>query len=162
MPVQQAVLAVEWLAGPIPPAKARPDPGDGSRPALARREGAFTQPWLTACDDAAAQVTGENFYHQKPQRMHPLPDDKMRSIGRSTICAAITGAPDRVTVSGSGGCISRSFRSRSPAAITRAGARHLKLKPARSSEASYTRRTAGDQETRVPGHQGRVRRGSSC
>jgi NAD(P)-dependent dehydrogenase (short-subunit alcohol dehydrogenase family) len=35
-------------------------------------KGAFTQAWLAISDDAAARVTGKNFYHQKPTRMNPI------------------------------------------------------------------------------------------
>jgi NAD(P)-dependent dehydrogenase (short-subunit alcohol dehydrogenase family) len=33
--------------------------------------GALTQAWLAVSDDAAVRVTGQNFYHQKPESMHP-------------------------------------------------------------------------------------------
>ncbi|XAH26033.1 SDR family NAD(P)-dependent oxidoreductase [Xylophilus sp. GW821-FHT01B05] len=39
-------------------------------------EGAVTQAWLASSNDSAALVTGQNFYHKKPQRMLPVARDK--------------------------------------------------------------------------------------
>jgi NAD(P)-dependent dehydrogenase (short-subunit alcohol dehydrogenase family) len=52
--------------------------------------GAVTQAWLAAGDDAAADVTGRYFFHQKPAKTHPdvgnveLQDGFLEACGRYT------------------------------------------------------------------------------
>jgi NAD(P)-dependent dehydrogenase (short-subunit alcohol dehydrogenase family) len=52
-----------------------------------------TQVWLAVSDDAAAKVTGQYFYHQKPRRVHPATHDVKLQDELLGYCAKLTGVP---------------------------------------------------------------------
>jgi NAD(P)-dependent dehydrogenase (short-subunit alcohol dehydrogenase family) len=55
--------------------------------------GAVTQAWLAVSDDAAAKVTGQYFYHQKPQRVHPAAHRADLQDELLGYCAGFTNTP---------------------------------------------------------------------
>jgi NAD(P)-dependent dehydrogenase (short-subunit alcohol dehydrogenase family) len=52
-----------------------------------------TQVWLAVSDDAAAKVTGQYFYHQKPRPVHPATHDVKLQDELLGYCAKLTGVP---------------------------------------------------------------------
>ena len=55
--------------------------------------GPTTQVWLAVSDDAEATVTGEHFYHQRPNRTHPDVHDVARQEALLAYCAERSGIP---------------------------------------------------------------------
>ena len=53
--------------------------------------GAVTQAWLAVSDDPAAAVTGDHFYHQRPQAIHPAARSTARQDALLDYCAGLTG-----------------------------------------------------------------------
>jgi NAD(P)-dependent dehydrogenase (short-subunit alcohol dehydrogenase family) len=55
--------------------------------------GAVTQAWLAAGDDAATNVTGEYFFHQKRATPHPDAHRVEVQDALLSVCAKLTGTP---------------------------------------------------------------------
>lgn len=53
--------------------------------------GATTQAWLAVSDDAAAKVTGQYFFHQKPRRVHQAARRPELQDALLDYCAGLTG-----------------------------------------------------------------------
>jgi NAD(P)-dependent dehydrogenase (short-subunit alcohol dehydrogenase family) len=53
--------------------------------------GAMTQAWLATSNDAAARVSGQYFYHQKPRRTHPEARREDLQDALTEYCARLTG-----------------------------------------------------------------------
>jgi NAD(P)-dependent dehydrogenase (short-subunit alcohol dehydrogenase family) len=56
-------------------------------------EGALTQAWLAVSDDAAADVSGEHFYHRRRQPTHPDARSAARQDALLDYCAGLSGTP---------------------------------------------------------------------
>jgi NAD(P)-dependent dehydrogenase (short-subunit alcohol dehydrogenase family) len=52
-----------------------------------------TQAWLAVSDEPAAMVTGQYFFHQKPQRVHPAARRADVQDALLAYCAGLTGVP---------------------------------------------------------------------
>jgi NAD(P)-dependent dehydrogenase (short-subunit alcohol dehydrogenase family) len=52
-----------------------------------------TQAWLAVSNEPAALVTGQYFYHQKPQRVHPAARQVDMQDELLAYCAGVTGVP---------------------------------------------------------------------
>jgi NAD(P)-dependent dehydrogenase (short-subunit alcohol dehydrogenase family) len=54
-------------------------------------QGPVTQAWLAASDDAAAQVSGGYFFHERPSGTHPAVHDEAVQEGLLAACAELSG-----------------------------------------------------------------------
>jgi len=56
-------------------------------------QGSQTQAWLAVSDQPAALVSGEYFFHRKPQRFHPAASDPEFQDALTDYCAQLSGIP---------------------------------------------------------------------